>query len=417
MSKNKILSIAISLLVIPQITFAVWWNPISWFSFNKTKQTKEIVGKSAEQSGLNSVITKATSSNFLVGSTSKESQKKILEEVKNKELEYKKILADRKNAKEQIEKNTEISKKENTISPAQNETTKSNGVNLTIVTNQGGSIFYPENTIFCHNLETCKKTFSGNKKINLKAIPMEGYAFKEWSEASCGKSLECIINTLEDMTVYARFEVKKPIERTGRITSISHPSETCYVTLGRENCNIPLRWVNNTALDMLINLDGTEYYISTEDKNSFPYPLDADPVEIAKAETENATGLTFLTLERGTHKISLTGGGKTLDTVNINVECATDTSWDGRKCWQKGANQLFIFREEGVVIKSDLPGINCGYNPEKCLAGFASGKIVTLKAIVAKGRSFGEWTGDCSGKELTCTLLMDKQKNVGVKIR
>ena len=42
MSKNKILSIAISLLVIPQITFAVWWNPISWFSFNKTKQTKEI---------------------------------------------------------------------------------------------------------------------------------------------------------------------------------------------------------------------------------------------------------------------------------------------------------------------------------------------------------------------------------------
>jgi len=402
MPKNKILVLAVSLLVIPQITFAIWWNPISWFSFNKTKQTKEISEKTIEQNNQNTVIKKTTSVNF---------------EKQNRKQESK-AVAPSENKKEPIKINTETLKKENVVSPQKSETIiPKKEVTLTVITTQGGNVFYPENTILCHNLETCKKTFSGNKKINLKAIPMEGYAFKEWSEASCGKSLECIINTLEDMTVYARFEVKKPIERTGRITSISHPSETCYVPLGRENCNIPLRWINNTALDMLISIDGTEYYISTEDKNSFPYPADADPLEVAKAETENATGLTFLTLERGTHKISLVGGGKTLDTVNINVECAIGTSWDGRKCWQKGANQLFIFKEEGVVIKSDLPGINCGYNPEKCLAGFPSGKTITLKAILAKGRSFGEWTGDCSGKELTCTLLMDKQKNVGVKIK
>lgn len=413
MLKNKILVLAISLLIIPQITFAVWWNPISWFSSNKTKQ---VVVKSVEQNSSNPVSSKATSSNVLIGGINKESQKKIFEEAKNKEAEYKKVLADREKAKQQIQKNIENVKKENLTNSAPKEEIKSSLVNLTIVTTQGGNIFYPENTILCHNLETCKQSFSENKKIILKAIPMEGYSFKEWSEASCGNSPECTFNLKEDMTVYARFEVKKQIKRTGRITSVTHPSETCYVSLGRENCNLPLRWINNTALDMLINLDGVEYYISTENKNTFPYPSDADPIEIAKAEAENATGLVFLTLERGTHKISLVGGGQILDTVEVNVECADGTSWSGTKCWQKGANQLFIFKPEGAVIKSDLPGINCGYHPEKCSAGFSAGTKVTLKAIMLPGRSFVEWTGDCSGKELTCTVLMDKTKSVGIKV-
>lgn len=392
---------AVLFVVLVTQASASWWNPVSWFNNRKVIQNKEVNVKQLDQTNLQN---KQTSTSTKVVSTSSvlqvKKQESKIKTVSNSKAETVKINLEKEKAK--------------ATGSATNSHNKE--FSLTVITTQGGNVFYPDGTILCHNLETCKKSFLENKKVTLKVAAMDGYSFKEWSDANCGKSKECSINIVEDTSLYARFEVTKPIERTGRITSISHPSDNCYVPLGRENCYVTLRWINNTGYDMLINIDGVEYYISTSDKNSFPYPSDADPVEVSKAEAEKSTGLTFLTLERGSHKISLVGGGKTLDTVDINVECMAGTSWSGTKCWKKDANQLFVFKHDRAVISSDLPGINCGYLPEKCLAGFSLNTKVTLKVTVEKGRSFVGWTGDCSGKELTCTVLMDKQKSVGVNV-
>lgn len=47
---KKIIILAITLIIIPQIVFAAWWNPLSWFSnwsFSNNKESKLITGEDA----------------------------------------------------------------------------------------------------------------------------------------------------------------------------------------------------------------------------------------------------------------------------------------------------------------------------------------------------------------------------------
>ena len=41
--KNRVITILIiTLLLVPQITFAAWWNPLSWFSRKNTAQVQVV---------------------------------------------------------------------------------------------------------------------------------------------------------------------------------------------------------------------------------------------------------------------------------------------------------------------------------------------------------------------------------------
>lgn len=62
---------------------------------------------------------------------------------------------------------------------------------------------------------------------------------------------------------------------------------------------------------------------------------------------------------------------------------------------------------EGTII-SNPTGINCG---SACVASFAEGAKVTLRATPENGYSFNGWLGDCSGTG-SCTLTMDTNKTV-----
>jgi hypothetical protein len=61
------------------------------------------------------------------------------------------------------------------------------------------------------------------------------------------------------------------------------------------------------------------------------------------------------------------------------------------------------------TITSSPEGIACGIT---CTATFAKDAMVTLTATPAPGSSFEGWSGACSGSALTCTVTMDKGRDV-----
>jgi hypothetical protein len=42
---------------------------------------------------------------------------------------------------------------------------------------------------------------------------------------------------------------------------------------------------------------------------------------------------------------------------------------------------------------------------------FEEGLVATLNARAARGYRFGGWGGACSGRQTTCTVLMDRVKS------
>ncbi len=65
------------------------------------------------------------------------------------------------------------------------------------------------------------------------------------------------------------------------------------------------------------------------------------------------------------------------------------------------------------TIRSSLAGISCGSAGTACSSGFPQDYLITLTASPDSGSWFNGWSGDCSGvQSLSCTLTMDKAKNV-----
>ena len=71
--------------------------------------------------------------------------------------------------------------------------------------------------------------------------------------------------------------------------------------------------------------------------------------------------------------------------------------------------QVSLLGIRGGSVASDPPGINC---PADCQGEYVEGRVVTLTAVPAANSTFTGWSGDCSGKETTCRVTVDRVKNV-----
>lgn len=305
-------------------------------------------------------------------------------------------------------KNTMVAQTSVTVS------TSTSLVTVTLVSTQGGFIFSQEMNSTCYSYDICKVKVPSSKKITLQAFPAAGYLFKGWSEASCGSAKECSVTIPADTTIYATFEVATAARPAGRFLGLDHPVHTCYLALGRENCDLRLSWNANTARDITINRDGDEYFLGTEENYTLS-PL--DPEDLAGLGSSSASLPFYFSFPFGLRALSLKSGGEVLDTLKIDVQCAPGNYWDGTKCWEKGANFLYLFKTKGFVFKTNPSGIKCGYAPDVCAVGFSSSTMVTITVIPLPGYSVGEWYGDCSGVSSTCTVRMDKMRSVGMKIK
>lgn len=300
------------------------------------------------------------------------------------------------------------------VNPANKLTSVTGGdVQLTIVTKEGGLVYNSDQTVACSNLETCKKTYQRGTKLALNAIAKAGYYFTGWSEASCGTSPECTIKMTEDIQLYANFKALSTLKRTGRILSPIQ-KETCYIKLGQNKCELAVYWINDTGLDMKLNLDEQNYVIGTQDKTVPEAKIPINPDIVPEKEPSNAIGPVFFSLEQGDHTLRLTSAGALLDSVDFKVACKPGSTLNQYGCWKDGAKKLYIFKESGVLVKSDPEGIACGYREGTCLVAYEAGTKVTLTADSVDGRSFRGWYGDCEGQGATCTLILDKDKSTGV---
>jgi len=68
----------------------------------------------------------------------------------------------------------------------------------------------------------------------------------------------------------------------------------------------------------------------------------------------------------------------------------------------------------GGTIVSQPAGIDCGTT---CSTIFNTGTMVTLTASLTDSTDFVGWDGDCTGNSPTCSLAVDKVKNVGATFR
>lgn len=67
----------------------------------------------------------------------------------------------------------------------------------------------------------------------------------------------------------------------------------------------------------------------------------------------------------------------------------------------------------GGEARLDIPfGLYCGAGCAKLMHPYRSGMPVNITIAVSPGYSFIGWSGDCSGVDLTCALVMDGNKNV-----
>jgi hypothetical protein len=283
---------------------------------------------------------------------------------------------------------------------------------LTLSVGSGGKVFSNEDKIACYSLENCSYVFTEGKTISLRAIANPGYIFKGWSEASCGNQPFCTFKITQPMKVYAYFEIFKLDSAKGEIISPNYPNETCYVKLGRDDCDF--RFTYRADVDVNVKINEDEYIIEPKTNNLY-YQWDVQKEDLEKAASENASGLTYFKLwphNKYTVQLLSRDGKVLLDKMTVDVKCAPGLTWDGAKCWEKGVNTLYIFKRNSVVFTTDPEGIFCGGEPEVCAAGFSSGQKVTIHASTT---SFNGWTGDCQGMLPTCTVIMDKTRSVGVK--
>jgi hypothetical protein len=59
------------------------------------------------------------------------------------------------------------------------------------------------------------------------------------------------------------------------------------------------------------------------------------------------------------------------------------------------------------AVTSDPAGINCGAD---CTEDYGWNTVVTLMAVLDSYSFLADWSGDCSGTNLTTTVTMDAEK-------
>jgi hypothetical protein len=74
--------------------------------------------------------------------------------------------------------------------------------------------------------------------------------------------------------------------------------------------------------------------------------------------------------------------------------------------------RLTVYVTGNGTVTSDPPAINCRKDAGPCFGDFRQGTSVTLTADPDTGESFIDWSGDCSGSNATCIVLMDQSRYV-----
>lgn len=217
---------------------------------------------------------------------------------------------------------------------------------------------------------TCSAGFALGSTVTLSLSPEYGATFTGWSGACAGTGLACVVSMDAAKSVTANFassfgygnilRLQKSGAGAGRVTSSPAAIDCGPVCAG----SFPGGPVTLTAT--------------------------AAPGSVFAGWTGHCTGGGTCTLNVGAAAKDVTAVFNLVPVIQYAVTVSKAGTGSG-------------------PVTSSPAGITCG---STCRAAFGSGTVVTLTATPNAGSIFTGWSGACSGTSATCTLDINKAKDV-----
>ena len=212
---------------------------------------------------------------------------------------------------------------------------------------------------------SCSNHFTVGSTVSLVAQPDYGYEFSGWGGA-CSGSGTCAVTMNSDKSVTANFiELNKyPVKITKPSTGVIRSEPAGIVCGGPNN-----KCISSFSMAKLTASPTPGYEFIRWNG--------------CQAPEGNVCNI------KPTGAITLTAAFKKLPKYTVK-----------------------IVKTPFGSITSTPAGINCTDKKKSCSVKFVKGTEVTLSPVPQQGRSFGGWTGACSGFD-PCTFLMNGNKGVG----
>jgi subtilisin family serine protease len=212
---------------------------------------------------------------------------------------------------------------------------------------------------------TCSATYGAGSVVTLTASPQAGAYFSGWSGACSGQTLSCSVRMSQARSVSATFSAKP----------------TLSVALG----GVGSGTVSSTPPGIDCGSDCSEIY---------------DPGSLISLIARPEIGSAFQEWR-----------GACSGTGNVCFVTMNDSQQATAIFGKQTARNLIVGKSGtgGGSVVSAPSGINCGAD---CTESYAQDTTIVLRAIPDAGSAFVNWSGACSGNELTCTLQVTGPVNI-----
>jgi Divergent InlB B-repeat domain len=213
---------------------------------------------------------------------------------------------------------------------------------------------------------TCSASFLQGAAVTLTAAPTAGQSFSAWGGACSGASLTCSVTVSAASTVTAAFVLTPP---------------TAF------------------ALAVTVNGSGT---VSSQ-------PAGISCGTTCTANFTAATSVTLTALPAAGQSLSAWSGdcsGAASTCVVPMDQARAVTTTFVPVVGQTNYSLTLTVAGNGTVV-SNPAGINCGVT---CTANFTAGTSVSLTATPAADQVFSNWSGACTGSQVSCTVALTQAR-------
>lgn len=254
-------------------------------------------------------------------------------------------------------------------------------VTLTLGTKSGGhleALAIPGGPKACTSAALdCSASFIKGTSVSIAAVPAYGFRFGSFSRGCRSTTASCSMTLTSDSIVHADFVPIAPLYRLHIDTS----------SIGA----VEARWGSNDAIACS------------------PYAVRSvcDTTLLAR------TSVTVTATPNGDYEFARwkSGCAGASNPCTMSLGAATTISAEFAP---KPIFTLTFTNRDGIIVYAAGSNMGTECDLPACAPTFQKGETVTLYIQQMDVARFAGWTGACSGTALTCTLVMDKNKTVGM---